>query len=127
MLPRDDGQATRPVPVRPRGKLAGTKAGSSVTFTWENPAPVDVYMWRPISVLQAGEYTSSNEARAVVAASPEPDKRVPLAAAPTVVMVCLSFRFAEKPIREWASKTLDPAVVPPAPEPARELELAGRT
>ncbi|QHK20155.1 protein kinase [Pseudarthrobacter psychrotolerans] len=54
-------------------KLAGTKAGSSVTFTWENPAPAEgeVYMWRPVSVLQAGEYTSSREAQAVVAASPD--------------------------------------------------------
>ena len=54
-------------------KLAGIHAGGSVTFTWENPAPVegDVYMWRPVSVLQSGEYTSSSEARAVLAASPE--------------------------------------------------------
>ena len=53
--------------------LAGTKAGDRVTFTWENPAPAagDVYMWRPVSVLQSGEYTGSSEPSAVVAASPD--------------------------------------------------------
>ena len=53
--------------------LAGTTSDGSVTFTWENPAPVDgdVYMWRPVSVLQSGEYTSSSEARAVLTASPD--------------------------------------------------------
>jgi peptidoglycan/LPS O-acetylase OafA/YrhL len=53
--------------------------------------------------------------------------RVPLAAVLTVAMAYLSFRFVERPIRQWASRRLDPAVVHPAPEPARELELAGRT
>jgi hypothetical protein len=59
-------------------KLTGTKAGSSVTFTWEDPAPAegDAYMWRPVSVLEAGENTSSSEARAVVAASPDAATRV---------------------------------------------------
>lgn len=54
-------------------KLAGIRSGGNVTFTWENPAPVegDVYMWRTVSVLQSGEYTSSSEARAVLAASPD--------------------------------------------------------
>ncbi|MET3143815.1 UNVERIFIED_ORG: peptidoglycan/LPS O-acetylase OafA/YrhL [Arthrobacter sp. UYEF2] len=53
--------------------------------------------------------------------------RVPLAAALTVVMAYLSFRFVERPIRQWAARRLDPAVVRPAQEPAREAELAGRT
>ncbi|MBT2597628.1 serine/threonine-protein kinase [Arthrobacter sp. ISL-72] len=54
-------------------KLAGTKAGGSVTFTWENPDPADgdVYMWRPVSVMESGEYTTSSEARAVLIASPD--------------------------------------------------------
>ncbi|WP_255771708.1 acyltransferase family protein [Pseudarthrobacter sulfonivorans] len=50
--------------------------------------------------------------------------RVPLAAAVTVLMAYLSFRFVERPIRRWASKKLDPAVVRSAQEPARELEPA---
>jgi peptidoglycan/LPS O-acetylase OafA/YrhL len=58
---------------------------------------------------------------------PLPWVRVPLAAVLTVAMAYLSFRFVERPIRQWASRRLDPAVVHPAPEPARELELAGRT
>ncbi|MCP9001250.1 acyltransferase [Pseudarthrobacter sp. RMG13] len=57
--------------------------------------------------------------------------RVPLTAALTVLMAYLSFRFVETPIRRWASRRLEPAVVPPVlepvHEPARELELAGRT
>ncbi|WP_309105785.1 protein kinase [Arthrobacter sp.] len=54
-------------------KLAGTKTGGSVTFTWENPAPAegDVYMWRPVSVMESGEYTTSSQAQAVLAASPD--------------------------------------------------------
>ncbi|MDE8668159.1 acyltransferase [Pseudarthrobacter sp. H3Y2-7] len=51
--------------------------------------------------------------------------RVPLAAALTVLMAYLSFRFVERPIRRWASKRLEPAVVRSVPEPARELEPAG--
>ncbi|MCO4276551.1 acyltransferase [Pseudarthrobacter sp. HLT3-5] len=57
---------------------------------------------------------------------PLPWVRVPLAAALTVVMAYLSFRFVETLIRQWASRRLDPAVVQRAPEPTRELELAGR-
>ncbi|MET3709049.1 peptidoglycan/LPS O-acetylase OafA/YrhL [Arthrobacter sp. UYEF6] len=53
--------------------------------------------------------------------------RVPLTAALTVLMAYGSFRFVERPIRCWASRRLEPAVVRPVPEPARELELAGRT
>ncbi|MET3351273.1 UNVERIFIED_ORG: peptidoglycan/LPS O-acetylase OafA/YrhL [Arthrobacter sp. UYEF1] len=51
--------------------------------------------------------------------------RVPAAAALTVLMAYLSFRFVERPIRRWASKRLEPDVVRSAPEPARELEPAG--
>ncbi|MET3164381.1 UNVERIFIED_ORG: peptidoglycan/LPS O-acetylase OafA/YrhL [Arthrobacter sp. UYEF10] len=50
--------------------------------------------------------------------------RVPAAAALTVLMAYLSFRFVERPIRRWASKRLEPDVVRSAPEPARELEPA---
>lgn len=57
--------------------------------------------------------------------------RIPLTAALTVLMAYGSFRFVERPIRRWASRRLEPAVVrpapEPAPEPAGELELAGRT
>ncbi|BAS10580.1 O-acetyltransferase OatA [Arthrobacter sp. Hiyo4] len=56
--------------------------------------------------------------------------RVPLTAALTVLMAYGSFRFVETPIRRWASRRLEPALVRPSPEPvpepARELELAGR-
>ncbi|MEJ1194049.1 serine/threonine-protein kinase [Pseudarthrobacter sp. CCNWLW207] len=53
--------------------LAGSRDGANVAFTWENPAPVegDVFMWRPVSVMQTGDYTTSQEPRAVVAASPD--------------------------------------------------------
>ncbi|MET3143810.1 UNVERIFIED_ORG: peptidoglycan/LPS O-acetylase OafA/YrhL [Arthrobacter sp. UYEF2] len=51
--------------------------------------------------------------------------RVPAAAALTVLMAYLSFRFVERPIRRWASKRLEPDVVRSVPEPARELEPAG--
>jgi peptidoglycan/LPS O-acetylase OafA/YrhL len=51
--------------------------------------------------------------------------RVPLAAALTVLMAWLSFRFVERPIRRWASKRLEPAAVRSVPERARELEAAG--
>jgi len=50
--------------------------------------------------------------------------RVPLTAALTLLMAYGSFRFVETPIRRWASKRLEPAVVRPAPEPAPERELA---
>ncbi|WP_190987685.1 acyltransferase family protein [Pseudarthrobacter sulfonivorans] len=51
--------------------------------------------------------------------------RVPLAAAVTVLMAWLSFRYVERPIRRWASKKLEPDVVRSVPERAREL--AGRS
>jgi peptidoglycan/LPS O-acetylase OafA/YrhL len=51
--------------------------------------------------------------------------RVPLAAALTVLMAYLSFRFVERPIRRWASKRLEPDVVRSVPERARDLEPAG--
>ncbi|UZX04327.1 hypothetical protein F8G81_18190 [Arthrobacter sp. CDRTa11] len=53
--------------------LAGTASGGTVTFTWQNPAPADgdVYMWRPVTALQAGEYTSSSQASAVLTAGPD--------------------------------------------------------
>ncbi|WP_255482131.1 acyltransferase [Pseudarthrobacter sp. NBSH8] len=47
--------------------------------------------------------------------------RVPLTAALTVLAAYGSFRFVEAPIRRWASRRLDPAVVRPVPE----RELAG--
>jgi peptidoglycan/LPS O-acetylase OafA/YrhL len=49
--------------------------------------------------------------------------RVPLAAALTVLMAYLSFRFVERPIRRCASKRLEPDVVRSAPE--RDREPAG--
>jgi peptidoglycan/LPS O-acetylase OafA/YrhL len=52
--------------------------------------------------------------------------RVPAAALLTVLMAYLSFRFVERPLRRWASKRLEPDVVRPVPERARELEPAGR-
>ncbi|WP_227007990.1 hypothetical protein [Pseudarthrobacter sp. AB1] len=52
--------------------------------------------------------------------------RVPLTAILTLLMAYLSFRFVEAPIRRWASRRLDPAVVRPVPEPVLELEFAGR-
>lgn len=52
--------------------------------------------------------------------------RVPLTAALTLLMAYGSFRFVERPIRRWAAGRLEPAVVRPAPEPVREVELAGR-
>ncbi|WP_255482132.1 acyltransferase [Pseudarthrobacter sp. NBSH8] len=55
--------------------------------------------------------------------------RVPLTAALTVLMAYGSFRFVETPIRRWASRKLEPAVVRPVPEPvqepAQELAMAG--
>jgi peptidoglycan/LPS O-acetylase OafA/YrhL len=48
--------------------------------------------------------------------------RVPLAAALTAVLACASFRLVEKPVRSWANKRLDAAVVRPAPGPAQERE-----
>jgi peptidoglycan/LPS O-acetylase OafA/YrhL len=52
--------------------------------------------------------------------------RVPLAAALTVTMAYLSFRFLERPIRRWTSAKLEPDVVRPVPERTRELETAGK-
>jgi hypothetical protein len=53
-------------------KLAGSKTADTVTFTWENPEPAsgDVYMWRSLSVLEAGDYKAATKAEAVVAAQP---------------------------------------------------------
>lgn len=53
-------------------KLAGIKTADKVTFTWENPEPVsgDVYMWRPVSVMEAGEYKAATTPEAVVVANP---------------------------------------------------------
>jgi peptidoglycan/LPS O-acetylase OafA/YrhL len=48
--------------------------------------------------------------------------RVPLAAALTVVLAYASFRLVETPLRRWANKRLDAAVVRSSPEPARERE-----
>ena len=51
--------------------------------------------------------------------------RVPLAAALTVLMAYLSFRFVERPIRRLASKRLEPAVARSLPAASRELEPSG--
>jgi peptidoglycan/LPS O-acetylase OafA/YrhL len=48
--------------------------------------------------------------------------RVPLAAALTVALAYASFRVVETPLRRWANKRLDAAVVRPSPEPALERE-----
>jgi peptidoglycan/LPS O-acetylase OafA/YrhL len=53
--------------------------------------------------------------------------RVPLTAALTVLLAYLSFRFVETHLRRWASRRLEPAVVRPVLEHARELEPVGRT
>lgn len=53
--------------------------------------------------------------------------RVPLAAALTVLMAYLSFRFVERPLRRWANQRLDPAVVSSVPVHERVLEPVGRT
>jgi peptidoglycan/LPS O-acetylase OafA/YrhL len=59
---------------------------------------------------------------------PDLPVRIALAAALTVLLACASFRFVERPLRRWANKRLEPAVVRPIPEeePARELVAAGR-
>ncbi|MET4147159.1 acyltransferase [Arthrobacter sp. UYCo732] len=51
--------------------------------------------------------------------------RVPAAAALTVLLAYLSFRFVERPIRRWANKKLEPDLVRSLPERVRELEPAG--
>ncbi|MET1089262.1 MAG: acyltransferase [Arthrobacter sp.] len=61
---------------------------------------------------------------------PSPWLRVPLAAALTAVLAYASFRLVETPVRRWANKRFDAAVVRAAPEPApereRDLVSAGR-
>jgi peptidoglycan/LPS O-acetylase OafA/YrhL len=52
--------------------------------------------------------------------------RVPAAALLTMLMAYLSFRFVERPLRRCTFKRLEPAVVRPVPELARELEPLGR-
>ncbi|GGH91311.1 acyltransferase family protein [Arthrobacter liuii] len=42
--------------------------------------------------------------------------RIALAAALTVVLAYASFRFVERPLRQWANRKLEPAVVPSAQE-----------
>ncbi|MFP5312490.1 MAG: acyltransferase family protein, partial [Actinomycetes bacterium] len=44
--------------------------------------------------------------------------RIALAAVLTVLLAYASFRCVERPLRRWANKRLDPAVVPSAAEPA---------
>lgn len=46
--------------------------------------------------------------------------RIALTAALTVLLAYASFRCVERPLRRWANKRLDPAVVPSAPERSKE-------
>ncbi|MDQ0663265.1 peptidoglycan/LPS O-acetylase OafA/YrhL [Arthrobacter ulcerisalmonis] len=43
--------------------------------------------------------------------------RIALTAALTVLLACASFRLVERPLRRWANKRLEPAVVAPTPVP----------
>lgn len=46
--------------------------------------------------------------------------RIALTAAVTVVLAYASFRCVERPLRRWANRRLEPAVVPSAPERSKE-------
>jgi peptidoglycan/LPS O-acetylase OafA/YrhL len=46
--------------------------------------------------------------------------RIALTAALTVLLAYASFRCVERPLRRWANKRLDPAVVPSVPERSKE-------
>ena len=50
--------------------------------------------------------------------------RVVLAAALTILLACVSHRLVETPVRRWANKRFQPAVVRSVPGPAPEHEPA---
>lgn len=64
-----EGFGTVPAPV----KLKAERADGSVTFTWKNPEPQpgDVFMWRPKTVQETGEYKPVKKPQVTVEAKQE--------------------------------------------------------